>query len=79
MFRSGPAFRTAAVLLGLSGVAIFGLIRSAPFDGILAYGMPLAELITVLTLIAAAATCLIAGAIAINGSWNASRDQRGRR
>jgi hypothetical protein len=76
VFRSGPAFRTAAVLLALAGLATFEVIRSAPFDGMLAHGMPLAELITVLTLIAAAATCLVAGTIALRGSRDASRNER---
>ena len=76
VFRSGPAFRTGAVLLAFASLAVFGLIRSAPFDGMLAYGMPPAALITVLTVIAASATCSVAAAIALTGAWDARRNQR---
>jgi hypothetical protein len=75
VFRSKPAFWTGVVLIAFAGAAIFGLIQVAPFDGILAHGMPPAELITVLTVIAAAATCLVAGVIALSGAWDARRKQ----
>lgn len=76
VFHSGPAFRTAAVLLGITAISIALLIQRAPFDGILAHGLPISELIADLTYIAASATCVLAGGVALHESRKASRQER---
>jgi hypothetical protein len=76
VFNSGPAFRTAAVLLGTTAVSFVLLIPQAPLDGILAHGLPLAEVIADLTYVAASLTCMFAGGVALRAARNARREER---
>ena len=77
VFKSGPAFRIAWVLLGIAVTSIaFLLVQRAPFDGIVAHGMPLAEVIADLTYIVASTICIVAGGVALREAWHARRHER---
>lgn len=76
VFKSGPAFWTAAILLGTAASAAVVFVERTPFDGILGFGKPLPDLIAELTFVAAMAVCLVAGSIALREASQASRDER---
>lgn len=76
VFHSRPLFRTAAVLLTFAVGALAVLVIRPPFDGIAAYGMPLAKVVLHFTLFASALICAIGGGAALLAAWRARRDER---
>lgn len=76
VFHSRPLFVTAVGLLTFAASALAVLIIRSPFDGIAAYGLPLADLINAFTLAAGALICVVGGAAAVRAAWSARRDER---
>ena len=76
VFHSRPLFGTAASLLTVAAIALAVLIIRSPFDGIAAYGLPLADLINDVTLVAGALICVVGGTAAFRAAWAARHDER---
>lgn len=76
VFKSRPAFWTAALLLGTAAIAAVVFVERAPFDGMLAFGKPLPDLIAEFTFVSATTVCLVGGGVALREARQASHDEQ---
>ncbi len=76
VFRSRPAFWTAAVLIAAGVVAVAMLIARDPFARVAAHGELTAHTVVELAGIGGALLCLGAGIVALIDCWDAHRDER---